>query len=180
MKALTYVLVAGGVCWIISEVLELVYGGRTGLTLALTAAFHLLMAGGIWAAYVGQGSLGSQLSLVATGLASAGYLVLVYPPIAIAGDLSVPYPEFIRARPVLMAAGLLATLGVTLFGAGVVRARAYPAWVGVACLVSPGVFASVTLAEGPLLIGFAANILLGSAFVAMGVLARRSLRGNAT
>jgi hypothetical protein len=36
---LAYLLIGGGVCWIISEVLELVFGGRTGLTLALTAAF---------------------------------------------------------------------------------------------------------------------------------------------
>ena len=123
---LAYLLIGGGVCWIISEVLELVFGGRTGLTLALTAAFHLSLAGGIWAAYLGQGSRRSRVSGVAAGLASIGYLLLVYPPIA--------------------------------------------------CLVSPAVFLAIALTDGPALLGFAANTLLGSAFVAMGVLGRRTAR----
>jgi hypothetical protein len=176
VRALACLLIAGGVCWIISELLELAVGGRTGLTLALTAAFHLLMAGGMWAAYLGQRGPRSPLSQVAAGLASVGYLLLVYPPIAVARNPSIPYLEFMRTRPVFMAAGLLVTAGVTLFGAAGLRSRAYPAWIGLACLVSPVAFAGVTLADGPALIGFAANTLLGGAFVTMGVLALRTLR----
>ncbi len=135
----------------------------------LTAAFHLLVAGGIWAAHGGQGSARSRLSGAGAGLASAGYLLLIYPPIAVAQDASLSYAEFLRACPLFMAAGLLVTAGVTLFGVAVLRSRGYPAWIGLACLTSPLVFAGVVLLEGPLLIGLAANALLGSAFVAMGV-----------
>lgn len=115
------------------------------------------------------------LSRVAAGRASVGYLVLVYPPIVVAQDPSIPYSEFLRARPVLMAAGMLATIGVTLLGAAVLRARAYPAWVGWACLTSPLVFAGVMLVDGPALVGFAANTILGGAFVVMGTRAHRTL-----
>ena len=173
---LAYLLIGGGVCWIISEVLELVFGGRTGLTLALTAAFHLSLAGGIWAAYLGQGSRRSRVSGVAAGLASIGYLLLVYPPIAVIRNPSIPYVDFIGTRPVLVAAGLMATLGVTLLGAAALRSRTYPAWIGMGCLVSRAVFLAIALTDGPALLGFAANTLLGSAFVAMGVLGRRTAR----
>lgn len=177
MNALTWALIAAGVCWIVSEALELVFGGRTGLTLVLTAAFHLLMAGGIWAAHAGQFGGKGRLSRAAAGLASAGYLLLVYPPVAVAQDASIDYAAFMEARPLFMAAGMLATVGVTLFGAAVLRSRTTPAWVGWACLTSPPVFAGVMLFDGPPLLGFAANTLLGSAFVTMGALARRRLRG---
>jgi hypothetical protein len=70
-----------------------------------------------------------------------------------------------------MAAGLMAALGVTLFGAAALRSRTYPAWIGLTCMVSPVVFLTVVLTDGPALVGFAANTLLGSAFVAMGALA---------
>jgi hypothetical protein len=179
MKALTFALIAGGVCWIASEILELAVGGRTGLTLLLTAAFHLLMAGGIWAADAGQGTRKTALSRIAAGMASAGYLLLVYPPLAVARTPSAPYAEFMRARPLFMAAGMLVTVGVTMFGAAVLRSRAYPRWVGLVCLTSPLVFAGVMLLDGPALVGFLANTALGSAFVAMGVLARgRGGRGT--
>lgn len=168
MKALTYALIAAGACWIISEVLEIALGGRTALTLMLTAAFHLLMAGGIWAAYAGQGERKGTLSQAAAGLASVGYLILVYPPMAVARDPSLNYVEFMQSSSLFWAAGMFVTLGVALFGAAVLRSRSYPATMGLALLVCPLVFAAVVLLDGPPLVGFAANVLLGSVFVAMG------------
>lgn len=175
MKALTYALIAAGACWIISEVLEIACGGRTALTLMLTGAFHLLMAGGIWAAYAGQGDRKGELSQVAAGLASVGYLILVYPPIAVAREPSLNYIEFMQSSSLFWAAGMFVTLGVALFGAAVLSSRSYPATMGFALLVCPLVFVSVILLEGPPLIGFAANVLLGSVFLATGV---RALRGK--
>jgi hypothetical protein len=131
----------------------------------------LLLAGGIWGAYLGQGSRRSRVSGVATVIASIGYLLLVYPPIAVIRNPSIPYAEFVGTRPVLMAAGLMAALGVTLFGAAALRSRTYPAWIGLTCMVSPVVFLTVVLTDGPALVGFAANTLLGSSFVAIGALA---------
>jgi hypothetical protein len=68
---------------------------------------------------------------------------------------------------------MLVTLGVALFGAAVLRSRSYPATMGLALLACPLVFMAVILLDGPPLIGFAANVLLGSVFIAMGV---RTLR----
>lgn len=175
MKALTYALIAAGACWIISEVLEVAFGGRTALTLMLTAAFHLLMVGGIWAAYAGQGDRKGTLSQAAAGLASVGYLILVYPPIAVARDPSLDYIEFMQSSSLFWAAGMLVTLGVALFGAAVLRSRSYPATMGLTLLACPLLFVAVILLDGPPLIGFAANVLLGSVFVAMGA---RALRGK--
>lgn len=176
MTALAWLLIAGGVCWIVSEVLELVSGSRTALTLLLTAAFHLFMVAGIWAAHAGQAGRKGILSRVGAGLASVGYLVLVYPPIIAARDSSIAYEAYFRERPLLMAAGLLVTVGITVLGAALLRSRAYPMWVGLACLVCPLLFAGVALLDGPPLIALVANSLLGGAFVTMGVLARYSAR----
>ena len=95
------------------------------------------------------------MSGVAAGLASIGYLLLVYPPIAVIRNPSIPYVDFIGTRPVLVAAGLMATLGVTLLGAAALRSRTYPAWIGMACLVSPVVFLAIALTDGPALLSFA-------------------------
>jgi hypothetical protein len=171
--ALIYALIAGGACWIVSELLEMAFGGRTALTLMLTAAFHLLMVGGIWAAYAGQGDRKGRLDQVAAAMASVGYLIVVYPPIAVTRDPSLDYIEFMQSSSLFWAAGMLVTLGVALFGAAVLRSRSYPATMGLALLACPLVFMAVILLDGPPLIGFAANVLLGSVFIAMGV---RTLR----
>lgn len=173
MKVLNYALIAGGACWIISEILELASGSRTALTLMLTAAFHLLMVGGIWAAYAGQGDQKGALSQAAAGMASVGYLILVYPPVAVAQDPVLDYGEFMRSSKLFWAAGMLVTLGVALFGASVLRVRSYRVTIGLALLVCPPVFAAVFLLDGPPLIGVAANLLLAAAFMAMGARALR-------
>jgi len=170
---LDYALIAGGACWVVSEFLELAAGGRTALTLALTAAFHLFMVAGIWAAHAGQGDRKGPLSRAAAGMASIGYLILVYPPIAAARDPSLDYAEFMRSSLQFRTAGMLVTLGVALLGAAALRSRAYPATMGLALLACPPVFAAVLLLDGPPLLGFAANVLLGSVFVAIGARAAR-------
>ena len=70
MKIFLQVLIAAGMVWIFSEMLEIVMGGRTPLTLWITAVFHLLMAVGIWGAYGSQAGGRGTLSLVAVAMAS--------------------------------------------------------------------------------------------------------------
>lgn len=165
MNALT----AAAVCWLLSELLELMFGGRTALTLALTALFHLLMSVGIWRAYRAQAGTPSTLSRAATTAASVGFLVLVYPPMAVLFDRSIDITTLMRGVPALGLAGALATLGVMAFGAAILRYRSYAQWVGIVLLVCPATFTWVMLSGAPDGIGITANIIEAVALLAMGL-----------
>lgn len=175
MKALAYLLIAAAGCWILSEILEIIAGGRTGLTLAMTAAFHLLMAAGIWGAYAGQLEPRSGLSRLAAGIVSVGFTIIVYPPIAVALDPSLTIKSVMTGYPLFTAAGMLATWGTVLFGAALLLRKSYPVWIGIVLMVSPPVFTAVVLTDGPALVGFAANVLEGIALITMGMMALRRL-----
>jgi hypothetical protein len=171
MRALGYALIGAACCWIVSEILELGSGGRTGLTLLLTAAFHLLMVAGIWGAWAGQRGGGDLLSRLGAGMASLGYLILVYPPVAVALGSSVTaagYVEYLGSNPLFRLAGILVTVGLPLFGIAILRAGSYPLWIGLVLLVSPPVFAATALSGGPEIVSLIANMLAGLAFLAMG------------
>lgn len=169
MKALVYALIVAAVVWMLSEALELGLGGRTSLTLGMTAAFHLLMAPGVWGAYLGQPGPRSALSGVAAGMASLGYAALVYPPIAAARDPSFGITEFLDANPPFAAAAGLATFGVTLFGVAVLRTGSYARWIGVVLLVCPIAFAAVMTLGGPAGAAVAVNVVLAATFLVVGV-----------
>jgi len=174
---LAYLLIAAGGCWVLSEGLEVLSGGRNSLTLWLTAAFHLLIASGIWGAYAGQSGGRSGLSRLAAGTASLGYLILVYPPVAVSQAPSMTIGDFMSANPFFGIAGVLATLGIILFGISVLRYKSYPLWTGVVLIISPVIFAAIMMSEGPEPIGIAANVVEGIALIAMGKYALRSQPG---
>lgn len=176
MKSLACLLIAAAGCWILSEILEIALGGRTGLTLGLTAAFHLFMVGGIWGAYAGQKGGPNALSRVAAAMVSLGFVMLVYPPIAVSQNPDVTIDLFMKAHPLFGMAGFLATLGCMLFGVAILRHRSYDRWIGFVLVVAPAVFA-VTMQSGGLGVAAStANLLEGVALVAMGLRGFNTLR----
>jgi hypothetical protein len=168
MKFLAWTLLAAAGCWILSELLEIAAGGRTAITFVLTAAFHLLAALGMWGAYAGLRTGRNTLALVATGAASLGYLVLIYPPIASALGPPGTFEELMRPGSIFGIPAMLATLGVSLFGAVVLYRKSYARWIGVALLICPPVFATMVRTQGPVVIAFAANVAHGLALAAIG------------
>lgn len=178
VKALVYLLMTAAGCWILSEALEIAFGARTGLTLGLTAMFHLLMAVGIWGAYAGQRGRPGALSRAAAGLASLGFFLLTYPPIAVAQTPAVTIDEFMRTHALFGLAGFLATVGTMLFGVAVLRNNSYDPWIGIVLTVAPLIFAAMMLAGGPSSIAVTANIIESIALMALGVSALRTLRAR--
>ena len=174
MKNLLYAVIAAAVCWILSEVLEIALGGRTASTLWLTAAFHFLIAFGIWGAYVGQADRKSTLSLIAAGMMSLGYLLLVYPPLAVSQAPSITITEFMDVNLIFKLAGLLAVLGTILFGVSILRQKSYVAWTGVALVLCPVIFSAIMMSEGPELVAIVANLVESVALIVISVQALRS------
>lgn len=168
MKISLQVLIAAGAVWIVSELLELIMGGRTLAVLWITALFHLLMVGGIWGAYRGQAGPRSRVSLVAAAMASVGYLILIYPPLAVSQSATLTIGEYIRGSPFFTIGANLAVFGVIAFGIAVWRTRAYPTWIAIALIACPAVFTAVMLSEGPGLLAIAANIIQSIALIGMG------------
>jgi hypothetical protein len=105
-------------------------------------------------------------------VASAGYLVLVYPPLAVSQMLATTIPEFMDANPAFRLAGLSALVGTILFGIAIFARRSYPAWTGLALVVCPAVFAATLALEWPDPIGITANLVESVALV---VIATRGL-----
>lgn len=168
MKIFLQVLIAAGLVWISSEMLEVVMGGRTPLTLWITAVFHLLMAFGIWGAYGSQAGGRGTLSLVGAVMASLGYFILIYPPIAVSQSATLTISEYIGGSIYFRFAGMLAVFGTIAFGFSVWRTRSYPMWIGIVLMVCPAVFVSVLLAGGPDLVVITANVVQSIALIAMG------------
>jgi hypothetical protein len=168
MKILLQVLIAAGLVWISSEMLELVMGGRTQLTLWITAVFHLMMAVGIWGAYGSQAGGRGTMSLVAAAMASLGYFVLIYPPIAVSQDATLTIGGYIQGSIYFTIAANLAVFGTIAFGVSVWRTRSYPVWIAIALIVCPAVFTSVVLSDGPDLLANTVNVWQSLALIAIG------------
>jgi hypothetical protein len=169
-------LIAAALCWITSELGELIAGGRTSATLWLTAAFHQLMVFGIWGACLGRPTRRGPLAVLAATLVSVGYLVMVYPPLAVVSDPSLTIEGFMEAHPAFKAFGLAAVFGKVLFGISILRTRIDPAWTGLALVVGPLLFAGVMLASGPVTVAISANLLTAGALLAIGLRALQRIQ----
>ena len=167
MKYLIYTLIISAVCWILSEVMEITSGSRTSITLWLTSAFHFFIAFGIWGAYSGQDHKKSSLSLVAVVMVSVGYLILVYPPIAVSLTPTMTITEFMEVNVPFKFAALLAVLGTILFGVSILRHKSYAAWIGIALVVCPVIFSAVMILGGFEQIAAIANLVESGALIAI-------------
>jgi hypothetical protein len=175
VRALAHVLVAAGAVWLLSEILEVVAGGRTAATLWLTALFHLLLAIGIWGAYLAQPGARSPLSRLGVAAASVGYLVLILPPILVAQSASLDLPAFMSAHAWASLAALLAVLGTVAFGVAILRGRSYPGWIGALLVACPLALAIGMAAGAPDLVVIAANAVQSVALIQLGRLATARL-----
>lgn len=173
MNILPLLLIAAAVFWIASELVELLLGGRGAVSLLLTAAFHQLMVFGIWGACLGRQRRRGPIALLGAALVSVGYLVMVYPPLAVVSDPSLTIEGFMEAHPAFKAFGLAAVLGKVLFGISILRTRIDPAWTGLALLLGPLLFAGVMLASGPVAVAISANLLTAGALLVIGLRALR-------
>lgn len=169
LKLLPLLLIAAATFWIGSELVELLMGGRSAVSLWMTAAFHQLMVFGIWGAYRGRGERRGSLALLATVLVSVGYLVLIYPPVVVALDPGQTIEGFMDANPMFTAAGLAAVFGKVFFGISILRTRIDPAWTGGVLILGPLLFAGVMLAGGAASIAIAANVCVSVALLTLGM-----------
>lgn len=169
MKILPVLLIAAALCWIASDLIELLAGGRTSASLWLTAAFHQLMVFGVWGAYLGADRRRGLIALLGSVLVSVGYLVMVYPPLAVVGDPALTIEAFMDANPGFKVAGLAAVFGKVLFGVSILRTRLDPLWTGLTLVIGPLAFAGVMLADGPVTIAIAANLFVAVALLLIGV-----------
>lgn len=173
MRYLLYAALAAAGFWIISELLEIVTGGYSPLIYWLTAAFHFLIAIGIWGVHAGQSNDKNRLSLTAAAITSAGYFIMVYPPIAVSRSAGMTVAQFADANPVFAIAGLCAILGNMLFGIAVLRRKLYPVWTGVALVICPPILAVVLRNDGSMIVANVANIVQSGAWIAMSLHALR-------
>jgi len=169
LKLLPLLLIAAATFWIGSELVELLMGGRSAVSLWMTAAFHQLMVFGIWGAYRARGERRGPLALLATVLVSVGYLVLIYPPVVVALDPGQTIEGFMDANPMFTVAGLAAVFGKVLFGISILRTRIDPAWTGGVLILGPLLFAGVMLAGGAASIAIAANVCVSVALLTLGM-----------
>lgn len=174
MKILIHTLIAGAGFWILSDIMELVLKENAPATLWLTALFHLLIAVGIWGAYLGQSTSGSRLSAVATLLISLGYFTFVYPQIAILQNPVMTFAEFLNTNPVFLLIGFISMLGMMLFGLSILIENTYEKWTGIFFLVCPVVSGVLIVFEGLELFTIIPNVAISVAFIAIGVQALRS------
>jgi hypothetical protein len=114
-----------------------------------------------------------SLSLVAAGIASLGYLIMVYPPLAVSQSASMAISEFMDVYPVFKLAGFAAVPGTVLFGIAVLRQKYYAAWTGIVLVVCPPIMAAVLLREGPMIVANVVNVVQSVAWIVMSLRALR-------
>ena len=173
MKYLLYLTIAGASCWILSEILEIAVGGYSPLILLLTAAFHLLIALGIWGVHAGQSLEKTTLSPIAATITSIGYLLMTYPPLVVSLSTTADIMTFMESHSAFKIAGMAAVLGTMLFGISVLRLKYYPTWTGIALIVCPPIMAAVLLRQGPMIV---ANVVIVVQSVAWVLMSRRAIR----
>ncbi len=160
-------MIAGAICWIISEILEIVHGGYNPVILWLTVLFHLLAAVGIWGLHLGQAKGKNSLSFSGTALLSIGYLAFAAVPlIVIAGDFDGP-AGVMEAYPAFRLFGAMSVIGILMFGAAVVKLRYFPAWAGIAFVMGSLVTFTILATHQSMLIANAANILVSVVLIKM-------------
>ena len=179
MKFLSLMLIVAAFLWAASELLEWASSGRTTVSLVLTAAFHQLMVFGIWGACLGREPRRGPLALLGALLVSIGYLVMVYPPLAVVSDPSLTIEVFMDARPLFKVFSnqsmLKIAVATVLFGVSILRSRQDPVWTGMVLVAGPLTFAGMMLASGSEDVARFANLVTAAALIVIGM---RSMRGS--
>jgi len=139
MKYLLIAAVLGYLCWMISEVVEIIHGGFNPTVYYLTAAFHLFSGIGIWGLHLVQYRSKNTLSLIGTVMVSLSYLSLVYLPIQVLHS-GLSGVEFVELNPMYKIPAFVNVTGLILFGIAVIRSKFYPMWTGAFIIVGSIIF----------------------------------------
>lgn len=164
-KYLLSAAILGYMCWMVSEVVEIIHGGFNPTVYYLTSAFHLFAGIGIWGLHLVQNQSKKSLSATGTLMISLSYLVLVYLPIQVMNS-GLSGKEFVDASPIYMLPGIINVFGLILFGIAVIRAKFFPAWTGVIIIMGSIIF-FVAMTNGFQIIANINNITLSITLVYM-------------
>lgn len=138
-KYLLFAAVLGYLCWMVSEVIEIMHGGFNSTVYYLTASFHLFAGIGIWGLHFVQNRSNNTLSATGTAMISLSYLALVYLPIQVLHS-GLSGAAFVEENPLYMIPALINVLGMILFGFAVIKAKFFPTWTGVIIMLGSIIF----------------------------------------
>tara|TARA_R110002072_G_scaffold22432_5_gene78745 strand:+ start:957 stop:1490 length:534 start_codon:yes stop_codon:yes gene_type:complete len=172
-----YLLVAailGYLCWMVSEVVEIIHGGFNSTGYYLTAAFHLFAGIGIWGLHFVQNQSKKTLSLIATVMISLSYLSLVHLPIQVLHS-GLSGTAFVEAYPMYMIPGVINVFGLILFGIAVIKAKFFPAWTG-SIIILGSILFFVAMTNGFQIVANINNITLSMTLIYMSLLGFRQLK----
>lgn len=177
-KFLLFAAILGYLCWMVSEVVEIVQGGFNPTVAYLTAAFHLFSGIGIWGLHLVQNRSKNTLSIIGTVMVSVSYLILVYLPIQVVHS-GLTGTEFVEANPMYKIPAFINVLGLVLFGAAVIRAKFFPAWTGAVIILGSIIFI-VAMTNGFQIVANINNIALSATIIYMCMLGYRHIQQRAT
>jgi len=175
-KYLLFAAILGYLCWMVSEVVEIIHGGFNSTVYFLTAAFHLFSGIGIWGLHFVQNQSKRTLSIIGTVMISLSYLSLVLLPIQIMHS-GLSGTDFVEANPMYMIPGVINVFGLILFGIAVIRAKCFPAWTGAIMILGSIIF-FVAMTNGFQIIANINNITLSMTLIYMCFLGFRQLKNK--
>jgi hypothetical protein len=164
-KYLLFAAVLGYLCWMVSEVVEIIHGGFNSTVYYLTAAFHLFAGIGIWGLHFVQNRSNNTLSATGTVMISFSYLTLVYLPIQVLHS-GLSGAAFVEANPMYMIPAFMNVFGLILFGIAVIRAKFFPAWTGAIIMLGSIIFI-VAMTNGFQIVANINNITLAMTLIYM-------------
>ncbi len=164
-KYLLFAAVLGYLCWMVSEVVEIIHGGFNSTFYYLTAAFHLFAGIGIWGLHFVQNRSNNTLSATGTVMISFSYLTLVYLPIQVLHS-GLSGAAFVEANPMYMIPAFMNVFGLILFGIAVIRAKFFPAWTGAIIMLGSIIFI-VAMTNGFQIVANINNITLSMTLIYM-------------
>lgn len=173
MQKLHYFLIAGGVFWILSEIMERVLMANSPATLLLTALFHFLIAVGIWSAYLKDPKAKrTVIGLIGTVMISIGYFLFVFPQLSILMSPSITFIEFLEANPVFLGAAIFSIIGMIVFGISILVHKTYALWTGVVLLTCPVLAGAIIMLTETGTLAPVFNVLTASALAVIGMNAK--------
>lgn len=173
-KYLLFAAILGYLCWMVSEVVEIIHGGFNSTVYYLTAAFHLFAGIGIWGLHFVQNQSKKTLSATGTVMISLSYLALVHLPIQVMHS-GLSGTAFVEANPMYIIPGFINVFGLILFGIAVIRAKFFPAWTGAIIIIGSIIF-FVAMTNGFQIVANINNITLSMTLIYMCLLGFRQLQ----
>ena len=170
MKYLLLTFILGFMCWIISEVIEIIQSGYSAEVYYLTAGYHFFAGIGIWGIYRKQTPEKNRFNLISVSIASAGYLLLTLFPIQVLQS-GLSMVEFVEVNPIYKLLGFIWFAGMTLFSVSIIRSGTFPKWTGAIMLAGTLMFTATPLLGWPVIWVNIMNILFAITVIYISTLA---------